>query len=143
MEDIAKTQGGEKTQSQRWMETMIKRHGSREAVSMWVQRIGSKGGRMGKGSIKGFAANPELARKAGAKGGKISKKGPTVDISLYAEQVELLYGEGFSILKIAKKLGLPYRRLLNWARDNLVGYGAFDDIEMCEKILEHENGKHE
>lgn len=36
-------------------------------------RIGAKGGR--NGHTGGFAANPELARIVGAKGGKISKRG--------------------------------------------------------------------
>lgn len=36
--------------------------------------IGRKGGR--NGHTGGFAANPELAREAGRKGGKISKRGP-------------------------------------------------------------------
>lgn len=37
-------------------------------------RIGRKGGK--NGHTGGFAANPELAKIAGAKGGKISKRGP-------------------------------------------------------------------
>ncbi len=37
------------------------------------KRIGSKGGRAT--GMKGFALNPELAREAGRKGGKISKRG--------------------------------------------------------------------
>ena len=36
-------------------------------------RIGAKGGR--NGHTGGFAANPELARIVGSKGGKISKRG--------------------------------------------------------------------
>lgn len=36
--------------------------------------IGAKGGR--NGHTGGFAANPELAKIAGAKGGKISRRGP-------------------------------------------------------------------
>lgn len=36
-------------------------------------RIGAKGGR--NGTTGGFAANPELARIAGAKGGRISRRG--------------------------------------------------------------------
>lgn len=36
--------------------------------------IGRKGGR--NGHTGGFAANPELAKEAGRKGGKISKRGP-------------------------------------------------------------------
>lgn len=39
----------------------------------WYQRIGSLGGK--KGTTGGFYANPELAREAGRKGGKISKRG--------------------------------------------------------------------
>lgn len=37
-------------------------------------RIGKMGGQ--KGHTGGFAANPELARTAGAKGGRISRRGP-------------------------------------------------------------------
>lgn len=38
-------------------------------------KIGAKGGRNGK--TGGFAANPELARIAGAKGGRISRRRKT------------------------------------------------------------------
>ena len=37
-------------------------------------RIGRKGGK--NGHTGGFAANPALARIAGAKGGRLSKRGP-------------------------------------------------------------------
>ncbi len=37
-------------------------------------QIGKKGGQ--NGHTGGFAANPELARIAGAKGGRISRRGP-------------------------------------------------------------------
>lgn len=37
-------------------------------------RIGQKGGR--NGHTGGFAANPALAKIAGAKGGRISRRGP-------------------------------------------------------------------
>ena len=39
----------------------------------FFKRIGAKGGR--NGNTGGFAANPELARIAGAKSGKISRRG--------------------------------------------------------------------
>lgn len=39
----------------------------------FYKRIGAMGGK--KGGMKGFALNPELAKIAGAKGGKISKRG--------------------------------------------------------------------
>ena len=38
----------------------------------FYRRIGSKGGQ--NGHTGGFASNPELARTAGAKGGRISKR---------------------------------------------------------------------
>lgn len=40
----------------------------------FYRTIGSKGGQMG--HTGGFAANRELARIAGAKGGSISRRGP-------------------------------------------------------------------
>lgn len=45
------------------------RHGTE-----FYREIGRKGGR--NGHTGGFAADPELAKIAGAKGGKISKRGP-------------------------------------------------------------------
>ncbi|MBQ8984302.1 hypothetical protein IJ098_00385 [Candidatus Saccharibacteria bacterium] len=40
----------------------------------FYSRIGRKGGQ--NGHTGGFAANRELARRAGAKGGRISRRGP-------------------------------------------------------------------
>lgn len=48
-------------------ETNLQRHGAD-----FYKRIGAIGGR--KGHTGGFASNPELAREAGRKGGKISRK---------------------------------------------------------------------
>ena len=45
------------------------RHGNN-----FYKEIGAMGGR--KGHTGGFAANPALARIAGAKGGRISRRGP-------------------------------------------------------------------
>ena len=39
----------------------------------FYKRIGSKGGKWC--GMKGFALNPDLARTAGAKGGRISRRG--------------------------------------------------------------------
>ena len=55
--------GGKKTAV-----TNIARHGED-----FYKRIGAKGGR--NGITGGFAANRELARIAGAKGGRISRRG--------------------------------------------------------------------
>lgn len=45
----------------------------------FYKKIGSKGGRK-TGVVKGFAANPELAARAGAIGGKKSKRGPVKNV---------------------------------------------------------------
>ena len=56
----------------------IKRHGAD-----YYSKLGSRGGSKGKadGVIKGFDANRELARRAGAEGGRISKRGPARKVS--------------------------------------------------------------
>lgn len=48
-----------------------------ERDPLFYARIGAKGGRNGR--TGGFAANPELARIAGAKGGSISRRRKKVD----------------------------------------------------------------
>ena len=60
---------GTKTGGLKASETNRKRHGED-----FYSRIGRKGGL--NGHTGGFHANPELARIAGAKGGRISKRGP-------------------------------------------------------------------
>jgi len=63
-------------QNTSWMETMIAKHGSREAVKAHMQSIGRKGGAIG--TTGGFAyaqANGLTWHvEAGRKGGKISKR---------------------------------------------------------------------
>lgn len=49
--------------------TNLKKHGKN-----FYREIGSKGGK--NSHTGGFAANPELARIAGAKGGRVSRRGP-------------------------------------------------------------------
>lgn len=51
----------------------------------FYKRIGQKGGR--NGHTGGFAANPELARTAGAKGGRISRRGATKKVEYEGERV--------------------------------------------------------
>lgn len=59
---------GTKVGGQKARETNLKRQGAD-----WYARIGRLGGKVG--GLKGFAKNPELAKEAGRKGGKISKRG--------------------------------------------------------------------
>lgn len=57
----------------------------------FYKRIGAIGGR--NGHTGGFAANPELARMAGRKGGRISRRGPAKDdIDKIEEELEQEYG---------------------------------------------------
>lgn len=69
-------------------------------------RIGRKGGK--NGHTGGFAFNPELARKAGAKGGKASRRGPASKVMKHEESMLLLYAKGTSMADIARELDLPY-----------------------------------
>lgn len=56
--------------------TMVEKHGSEEAARAWFRSIGSLGGKAPSDKPKGFAANPDLARIVGRRGGKVSKRGP-------------------------------------------------------------------
>jgi general stress protein YciG len=60
---------GTKAGGMKAAKTNLERHGAD-----FYKIIGHKGGK--NGHTGGFAANPELARKAGAKGGRISRRGP-------------------------------------------------------------------
>ena len=66
--------------------TNIKLHGKD-----FYKRIGQIGGR--NGHTGGFAANPELARIAGRKGGKKSRRGPAKDdIDKIEEELDKEHG---------------------------------------------------
>lgn len=62
---------GTKEGARKARETNYKTHGPD-----FYRRIGSKGGQQNPSKPRGFAANPELAKIAGAKGGRISRRGP-------------------------------------------------------------------
>lgn len=54
--------------------TMVEKHGGEDAARAWFRSIGSKGGKAPSDKPKGFAANPDLAARVGAIGGRISKR---------------------------------------------------------------------
>ena len=65
------------TQAEKLHYTMVKRFGSEEAYAEYIRWRGGKGGRKKAFELKspkGFAANKELARIAGAKGGAAKAK---------------------------------------------------------------------
>ena len=97
-------------------QTNYERHGED-----FYARIGKKGGV--NGHTGGFAANPELARKAGAKGGKKSRRGPSYDADWHRiEHVALkMDKEGASVKEISDFTGMSYfalRERLRKARND-------------------------
>lgn len=77
----------------------------------FYRNIGRKGGLKSKNC--GFATNPELARIAGAKGGKNSKRGKTYTEKWEKHKREALkmYREGRSYVEISEFIGIPYSAL--------------------------------
>lgn len=73
-------------------------------------KIGAIGGR--RGHTGGFASNPELARVAGAKGGRASKRGSALDRTKWEELkdtiIEEYTNEDISIMSLAKKYNIEY-----------------------------------
>ena len=90
----------------------------------FYRRIGAKGGRNGHNG--GFAANPELAKLAGRKGGKMSRRGKGCkhEIELNADMIKHLYlDEKYSAIKISSELGIPYSVIQKYIRNkNIEGW---------------------
>ena len=53
---------------------MITKYGSEEAFKAHMASIGAKGGAKERSTPRGFAANPDLARIAGRKGGRVKRR---------------------------------------------------------------------
>ena len=100
---------------ERWRQTMIERYGE-NGPSIMMAKAGKQGGI--NGHTKGFASNRELARKAGAKGGTISKRGKSI-LPLYKKkhnEIARLHFEGESVREIAKTLDIPVSSLYRYIR---------------------------
>lgn len=82
-----KGEKGCKEASNKWKQTMLKKYGGKEGLHKRAQELGSIGGKTPTSKPKGFAANLELARKAGRKGGAISRRGPAKDDIDKAEEL--------------------------------------------------------
>lgn len=89
----------------------------------FYQRIGRLGGSTNYGKKRGFAANPELARRAGIKGGRIGKRGKgsvlKTTIEPIADKITEEYMSGDSLKAIAKRHNLSYYALRTWTKDNI------------------------
>lgn len=76
--------------------------------------IGKRGGM--NGHTGGFAANPELARIAGAKGGSISRRTSPSQPILDANRVKIfkLLAKGESLTAISRIIGVNYHTLAKY-----------------------------
>lgn len=90
----------------------------------FYKRIGRKGGQ--NGHTGGFAANPELARIAGRKGGHKSRRGGTYDPLFNANKKRILklWYKNATYREIAEQIGLPYQITRRWVRKNVEGKDA-------------------
>lgn len=88
----------------------------------FYQRIGRVGGTTSYGRKRGFASNPELARRAGKIGGSTSRRGKgsvvKTKIEPIANEIIAEYTSGTPLTAIAKRHGLSYNTLKTWVKDN-------------------------
>lgn len=76
----------------------------------YYSKIGSKGGK--NGHTGGFFGNKELASKAGAKGGSISKREDGKRwYELNEDVIEYMLQDGFTIKEISDKLGVRVQKI--------------------------------
>lgn len=104
-----------KIASEKWRQTMIEKYGS---VTDKMRETGRIGGRNGRGPDYegGFAANHERAKKAGAKGGRISRRTSKYH-QIFEENrsaIEAVLRSSATVKDLAKALGVPYSSLLHY-----------------------------
>ncbi len=84
----------------------------------FYKRIGARGGSKITLKPKGFGANPERAKLAGAKGGLKSRRGPTPKtIQIINENKILILAmrrNGFSFSQIGRTIDVPPKTLERW-----------------------------
>lgn len=89
----------------------------------FYHNIGRQGGQ--KGHTGGFAANRELARLAGAKGGRISRRGKanrtTELLYVNKDRIKELLAQDYSVKRIAQIVGIPESTLYKKVRENDFG----------------------
>ena len=79
----------------------------------FYSRIGKKGGR--NGHTGGFYNNPERAKLAGQKGGRASKRGPTVSQRLIDNKEEVIeFSERYTYKDTARYYNVSYTTLRNF-----------------------------
>lgn len=89
----------------------------------FYQNIGRQGGQ--KGHTGGFAANRELARLAGAKGGSISRRGKSNKtrelLATNHDKIKEMLAQNYSVKRIAQAIGIPESTLYKKVRENDLG----------------------
>lgn len=80
----------------------------------FYRKIGRLGGIAG--NTGGFASSHELAVFAGAKGGRISKRGKSEKTILKAKRAKELFAQGVSISDIAKEIGVTNSTVYTYLR---------------------------
>lgn len=78
-------------------------------------KIGAMGGRLG--HTGGFAANPELAKKAGALGGRTSKRGKSLKTQQLIENVKQLRNAGMTNKELAKKFKVSESTIYRYLKE--------------------------
>lgn len=73
MTRMKRTEPGHAEAVAKWWQTMIAKYGSEEKLHEQMIRQGRKGGANGHNG--GFSGRPDMARKAGKKGGRVSRRG--------------------------------------------------------------------
>lgn len=107
----------------KWRETMIERYGKNWREHF--KKIGSKGGKNGKGVNYrgGFASNPALASIAGAKGGRCSTRRSKSECDKEWDdnknEIMRMYYEGYTIKEIANDLYLNYHSIRRKIQEEL------------------------
>lgn len=81
----------------------------------FYRKIGRLGGIAG--NTGGFASNHTLAQLAGAKGGRISKRGKSEKTVLKAKRAKELLAQGVSIGDIAKEIGVTNSTVYTYLRE--------------------------
>lgn len=131
-----KGEPGDAEATAKYKKTMIEKYGGQEGYHKWMQSVGKKGGSV-KGK-KGFALNPERARLAGAKGGRISRRyGSTQKAKMNAEKQKIIemLNNGYPKKEIADWLDVGYATFRNWAIKNI----SMEVLYQDEVVEERDN----
>lgn len=116
---MKKGEPGHEEATAKWHETVTKKYGS---VSILMQRVGSIGGKNGKGPDYkgGFAGNHERARIAGTKGGRASKRTSVYQVIMdrNKEKIKDDYYNHIPMTVIAKDIGVPYQSVCHYIKKN-------------------------